>query len=363
MEKKLNVMHYVGGLNYAGTNRTMERFVREMDKKKFNVFVLYNEISNELYNKTDELSRLEWFKEIPNITLVPFKMWDRENISEYYSPYKTNFFEVIESLPEKINIFHFHRSGHTEWPITPKTKHLFDKLVETNIFAGDDNVMNLDLSLCVSKHIFDRKSNKKNTKILYNGVESPKTTENLRDKLKIDESTFVFGRIGRDSNFTEISLRAFKEVETRRQNVKYIIVNPCYHTKQFVESQEIKNVIFLDKIIDDVEISKFFNTIDCLAHYRSDGESCGVNIQEAMIHGKPVISHISDTFNAQQEVIGNAGYVVNNSYEYFAKMMTLIDHKNIYNELSNNAKFLSNNKYRIDIVTRELEKHYLELFE
>lgn len=362
MEKKLNVMHYVGGLNYAGTNRTMERFVREMDKNKFNVFVLYNEISNELYGKTDELSRLEWFEKIPNITLVPYKMWDRDNISDYYSPLKTNFFEVIDSLPEKIDIFHFHRSGHTEWPITPKTKNLFNKIVETNIFAGNDNVIDLDLSLCVSKHIYDRKSNKKNSKILYNGVEPPKTNENMRKELGINNETFVFGRIGRDANFIEISLRAFKEVEIRRKNVKYLIVNPCYHTKEFVKSQEINNVIYLDKIIDDVEISKFFNTIDCLAHYRSDGESCGVNIQESMIHGKPIISHFSDTFNAQQEVIDNAGYVVNNSYEYFAKMMTLIDNKNIYDELSQNALKIANSRYRIDVITRQLENYYLELF-
>lgn len=360
MEKKLNVMHYVGGLNYAGTNRTMERFVREMDKNKFNVYVLYNEVTNELYNRTDELSRLEYFKNIPNITLVPYKMWDRD--AEYYSPNNTNFFEVINSLPEKIDIFHFHRSGHTEWPITPKTKNLFNKVVETNIFAGSDNVIDLDLSLCVSKHIYDRKSNKKNSKILYNGVEPPKTNENMRKELGINDETFVFGRIGRDANFTEIALRAFKEVEIRRTNVKYLIVNPCYHTKEFVSNNDIKNVIFLEKIIDDVEISKFFNTIDCLAHYRSDGECCPVNIQESMIHGKPVISHISNTFNGQVEIISDCGFVTNNSYEYFAKMMTLIDNKNLYQELSKKSFDLSNSKYRIDVITRQLEKYYLELF-
>jgi glycosyltransferase involved in cell wall biosynthesis len=338
----------------------MERLVREMDKEKFNVYVLYNEITNELYNRTDELSRLKYFQQIPNITLVPYKMWDRN--AEYYSPNKTNFFEVISSLPEKIDIFHFHRSGHTEWPITPKTINLFNKVVDTNIFAGSDNTINLDLSLCVSKHIYNRKSNKNNTKILYNGVELPKTNENLREILGISPQTFVFGRIGRDSNFTDIALRAFKEVEDRRGNVKYLIVNPCDLTKKFVESNEIKNVIFLDKIIDDVEISKFFNTIDCLAHYRSDGESCGVNIQEAMIHGKPVISHTSNTFNAQSEVISDCGFVVNNNYEYFSKMMTLIDNKDLYDELSNKSLNLANSKYRIDVITRQLEKYYLELF-
>src|SRR5207244_4224481 len=50
-----------------------------------------------------------------------------------------------------------------------------------------------------------------------------------------------------------------------------------------------------------------YGLIDVLAHARRDGESCGMSIQEAMIHGLPVITHLSDTHNAQPEILGE-GY-------------------------------------------------------
>ena len=108
-------------------------------------------------------------------------------------------------------------------------------------------------------------------------------------------------------------------------NKKQIPVYKKIHSSKIKKSTEIN-------IGDSIEISKFFNTIDCLAHYRVDGECCPVNIQESMIHGKPVISHVSSVFNGQIEIISDCGFVVNDSYEYASKMMILMENKDFIAE-------------------------------
>ena len=61
--------------------------------------------------------------------------------------------------------------------------------------------------------------------------------------------------------------------------------------------------------MDDVRISKFFNTLDVLAHSRKDGECNPGNIWEGFAHGKPVISHYGIPYNGHIQEIGDCGFV------------------------------------------------------
>ena len=72
----------------------------------------------------------------------------------------------------------------------------------------------------------------------------------------------------------------------------------------------ITNIRYVDKTVDDVRISKFYNTIDVLAHSRKDGEINPANVWEAFAHGKPVVSHYAHPFNGHIEVIRDCGFVV-----------------------------------------------------
>jgi glycosyltransferase involved in cell wall biosynthesis len=71
--------------------------------------------------------------------------------------------------------------------------------------------------------------------------------------------------------------------------------------------------------VDAHTLSTFYNTIDILAHARADGETFGSNIAEAMMHGKPVVTHVAvpshprmGVFQAQTELVQDdvTGYVV-----------------------------------------------------
>jgi glycosyltransferase involved in cell wall biosynthesis len=198
------------------------------------------------------------------------------------------------------------------------------KWVETNIFGEADRTpeQQIDLNIYISDYIRSRALGNGNNDgpVLYNPIEQPVldiTLENkelcreaLLQRYKIPHDAVLLGRVGRADNFDPISLRAFVDVERMYPNAYYIVVNPCDRWREEVDKLGIQNVRFSDPIVDDTELSNFYRGLDIYAHARHDGECCPCNIQEAMMHRLPVVSHESAIYNGQSEIIGNAGFVV-----------------------------------------------------
>jgi glycosyltransferase involved in cell wall biosynthesis len=258
----------------------------------------------------------------------------------FYTPVKTDFWIAMNKLCSRtgmFDIFHVHRSGYTEFPIVPEcsewehdNSRFWKRVVETNIFGNDDPVMNPDVSICISKEVEQRKNIGKNI-VIPNGVPywKPNPANTLRKQLNIADDTFVFGRIGRPANFDPVALDAFESI-CLDHNCLYLIVNPCEFTRFYVRTHKISKVVFIKELIGDAALQSFFNTIDVLAHYRSDGESCGVNIIEAMAASKPVISHYATAkngFNAQQELIGTV-MMADGIEDYASIMLNFINDTN-----------------------------------
>jgi len=132
----------------------------------------------------------------------------------------------------------------------------------------------------------------------------------LLTDLKIPHNAVLLGRVGRPDNFDPISLRAFAEVEKVCPEAWYIVVNACEGWHREVSRLGIRNIRFVEPIVDDKMLSKFYHGLDIYAHARHDGECCPCNIQEAMMHGVPVVSHETGIYNGQSEIIGEAGFVV-----------------------------------------------------
>lgn len=85
---------------------------------------------------------------------------------------------------------------------------------------------------------------------------------------------------------------------------------------------------FLDPIYAEEDVWAFHNAIDVLAHFRYDGESCGLNIAESMLSGNPIISHRSRIWNAHLEYLSQDNSFVagiddidayGNAMEFFMK--------------------------------------------
>ena len=287
--KKL-VVHYLHHLGVGGTAKVVQILCKnfmKMDKKFHHVLA---------YKAHGELEREPFFEEILG----------KENLISYASI--PEFYEVIKEI--KPFIMHRQTSGQPEMPFVPPIVEQVDHVISTSIFGHVDESIPLSKVIYISngmQHcagVFG-----KNIRLIGIPVEAPLSDENLRSELDIPDSAFVFGRIGRDDNdiHDPVNLVSFAEVEN--ENTYFVALSPSEVLKEKAEQLGITNIRYVDKTLDDVRISKFFNTLDVLAHSRKDGECNPGNIWEGFAHGKPVISHYGIPYNGHIQEIGDCGFV------------------------------------------------------
>ena len=181
---------------------------------------------------------------------------------------------------------------------------------------------------------------------------------NLRRELNIPQDAIVFGKIGRPANFYSMALYAFDSLVKTYKNIFYIIIGPCQKVKDFLKRKKTPNIILFEPTNDDEFIEKFHRTIDAMLHYRSDGESHGTAIAQAMIYGKPVISHTSNQYNAQIETIGEGGAVAKNLKEYIHHTEQLIKNKPLRDKLSKTARKIALNTCEQNYIVKKIMGFY-----
>ena len=287
--KKL-IVHYLHHLGVGGTAKVVQILCKnfmKMDKKFHHVLA---------YKAHGELEREPFFEEILG----------KENLISYASV--PEFYEIIKEI--KPFIMHRQTSGQPEMPFVPPIVEQVDHVISTSIFGHVDESIPLSRVIYISngmQHcagVFG-----KNIRLIGIPVEAPLSDENLKDELDIPNDAFVFGRIGRDDNdiHDPVNLVSFAEVED--ENIYFVALSPSEVLKEKAEQLGITNIRYVDKTLDDVRISKFFNTLDVLAHSRKDGECNPGNIWEGFAHGKPVISHYGIPYNGHIQEIGDCGFV------------------------------------------------------
>jgi glycosyltransferase involved in cell wall biosynthesis len=322
---KIRVVQHSKYIGYSGTDRTAQLFAKYLNQDdKYDCYLVYRqgycderlEIMEGILGK-DHVIPYEW---------VPGK----KGRQPPYLPEHDNLYEVLQKIDP--DIVHVHRAGIQEWPmkyLAPKAK-----WVETNIFGFADKTKDIDKHIYISDFIRNSalKYGNSDGPVLYNPIEKPVDRKELppisfKRELGFGDETVLLGRIGRPDNFDPIALRAFARLEQENLNVHYLVVNACHNWIDTARQLGIKNITFLPAIIDDVLLSRFYQSLDIYAHARSDGECCPCNIQEAMMHGLPVVSHRSATYNGQSEIIGDSGFVVpiGDSEAYYQVLKRLVE--------------------------------------
>jgi glycosyltransferase involved in cell wall biosynthesis len=210
------------------------------------------------------------------------------------------------------HVLHRHRSGYADpldsLELDPRTKR-----VETNVYG--DHGSRADLRLFVSHTVAREQHWAEPVEVLFNPCEPPTpgaaVPRTHRRFVGVDERdverVVVFGRVGRPDPhiYDPIALEAYARIESPW--TRYVALAPPPNMVDHAHWLGLSTFVALAPTFDDRALSRFYSLIDVLAHARRDGESCGMNIQEAMIHGLPVITHLSDTHNAQPEILGE-GY-------------------------------------------------------
>lgn len=176
-------------------------------------------------------------------------------------------------------------------------------------------------------------------------VETPQTTQNYRDLLGIPADHIVAGFHQRADNLiaSSIPLDAFAAIQKKHPHQAhrwhFVIKNGAPFYREQAQKLGLQNMHFLPATSDYADVSKFLNTLDIFAHGRKDGETFGAVFIEAMMHGKPCLSHYSaDGANAAPETMGPAGIYAKNTEEYAHFLFRLYSDSELRNTLSQKAK-------------------------
>ncbi len=347
---KIKILFYSHSIDFAGTWRSHERILLNLDKSKFDVYVFYNP-----NQKNDRLEFLQ--KRLTKERIIPFSASINKYGPRLGYAYKQNDFAEL-ALKMNFDIIHFARGGYFEWPFTSRMAPI---QLETNIFGGKDKSNFIDYSVTICDRITQIRG--KSDNMIYNPIPLPHhEKEDLRAFLGIPDDYHVFGRIGRKANYHPISLLSLKKLKFLGYNFKYLIIGGCDKAESDIKRFGLsEDCIIIDTTNDDDFINKFHNTIDVFLHYRSDGECHSTSIAQAMMHGIPVISHYAG-YNGQKETISQGGYVAISEIDYFNFLLKLIDDKYFYNSVSRKAKWRAMD-FEQSIIVSKWEKVYFELFE
>lgn len=346
----LKINFFLNGLDIGGTCKTAQLFGKYLNKKKY-------QISTITYEDAD-LSRIDQFNKFGDIILIDRKY---PNIH----------------LIQECDILHAFQSGYNEFPrpgIHIKVPHF----VITNVFGFYDRNSKIDKDLFMSEWLLNDTANKLGYRpsrfdYIYNPVENPNSSEvnDLASKWK-SEGAIILGRSGRPDSgiYHAINVKAAHLLRIQGYDIRFLVVAPPVNmVKDLIDL----NIPFssIDPTIDPVAISKFYNSIDIFAHARADGESGGLAIQEAMMHGKPIVSHIAEpsipgmgVWQAQTEIIDNGinGFCVPNSPAAYAEALkTIIDDEELRLKMGENARQKAMALYHVDVCVAKLERIYDEI--
>lgn len=356
--KKIKVVHFAKTAGYAGTEKVAQTFCKHLAKSaRYEPFYLYQD--------SGDKSRLpEIAKFLDSEHLIEYHHKHQTNPPSPYWPAEDNFRIMLEKI--KPDILHIHRAGICEWPLLQGVMPKGIKVIEHCIFGYVDYSYQIDTKIYICDYIKNKSLAHKGPDgpILWNPVEPRIWSSNNRTpflkEYNLPDNAILLGRVGRPDNFDPISLKAFRIIENKYPNVYYLVVNPCGQWRKAVSDLSLKHVIFLDKIVDDMELSRFYASIDILAHCRHDGEVCPTNILEAMAHKLAVVSHRSKIFNGHLEILEGCGIVVpiDDHAAYAYCLEELINNNFLRLDLGTKAynKWLRNSE--ASMVTKKLEEIY-----
>lgn len=168
----------------------------------------------------------------------------------------------------------------------------------------------------------------------------------------IPSSAFIYGFHQRndDSISSTVALEAFASLSS---NDYFVILGGSNKHRDFVLTNNIHNVIFLDQTSDTELIHNFLDSIDIYTHCRLDGEVCSACLIEAMSHSKPIISYVGTNMGHEEQLNGCCK-ILDSVSDYAKEMARLKADSQYRNQMSFNIKNRYLSRYSLDIITKQL---------
>lgn len=329
--KKNILIYHISALSFGGTEKNLQMIAKYLNKDKYNVFLMHS--------TGTEKNRLPYLKD-SDIEIINFSKTTTDKRWPYFiKNMKPELEKVV--YEKQIDCIVTATPGQTIYPIINIRK---IPIVLINIFGSFTLQKNIKKHICISeevKKLATRVVDEKETEVQYIPSEKPiwnkEKAKQIRERFNIKDSDLVFGRIGRsdDSIFDPIGILAFEIAVKTNPNIHYIIMSPADKAKEIVTTKKIPNVHWLEPSYAEEDVWAFHQAIDVLAHFRRDGESCGLNIIESMLVGNAILSHKSHIWNAHLEYLDSSFSRVSeiDDYECYAKNMIEFSAKHQKNEL------------------------------
>jgi hypothetical protein len=361
MSKKIKVAFIkFGGLAAGGTERWLQMMAANLNRDLFEVDYYYCDaapyVGSDYRHAGTDPDRLRYMQG-HGVNLIEFRVGAKDVTTPTHDWLDTDFWEVFD--PAKYDLVQAAKV-QPEYPF-----YLLDlPVVECiSLVPVPDNNPNIAWSIHLSQwqraRWLQRGGQLDKSSVIPIPVMPPAATDNLRQELGIPDSALVAGFHQRASEhiFSPIPLRAFARLQ--RPDRHFVIMGGSRPHREQARRSGLKNVHFIDHNGDAVAISKFLNTLDIFAHGRHDGETFGVVLAEAMIHGLPCLSHFSRTgANAQPETMGPAGLFATDLADYTAKLELLFTNVNLRSKLAAKARPHAEKYYSLESCVAELEQIY-----
>ncbi len=301
------LIYHPSGLSFGGTEKFLQIIAKYLNKDMYHVYYMYSNKQDTRYGHNDVCGRKPYLLHT-GVEFIDFTYDVKEDFYPYvYTKTTPSLYEVI--LHKKIDLIITAGSGYSEFPFNI----VHDiPIIMCNIFGSPSTQHNIIKHICISKEVqkkIDYIVPAHKSEIIYIPSEQPAKDDEkisaIRTRFNIKRDDFVFGRIGRasDAIFDPIAIRAFQTIVKKFPHCHYIIMSSPPILKKIVADEHIPNVHFLEASSDENDIWAFHNSIDVLAHFRNDGESCGLNIIESMMCGNPILTHTSHIWNAHLEYL------------------------------------------------------------
>lgn len=349
------ILHILKSMDLGGTTKTAEIFCRELHARGHEVAVMYN--------VRGDLTRFPRFQAfLPAHRLVGYEVEPQgSQMLHYFRP----------------DIVHVYRSGFPEWPKAGQDVPKSTKFVETNVFGFIDTNPHITRSLFMSEWLMNHPVNPdlmqalpaQRFEFVNNPTDVPATDEKL--DLGLPNETLVLGRCGRPDNgiYDDLNVRGAMILKAAGIGLHFVVMAP---PPKMIEDLKKWGIPFtaLEPTTDPVELSRFYNTIDILAHARIDGETFGCNIAEAMIHGKPVVTHRAvstpaapGVFQSQTAIVdhGITGLVSEHDAPTYGRLLKSLMNVNIRYQFGTAAKAKALAEFETNVVVDKLEKIYKEI--
>jgi len=366
MEKiKLAFIQYAG-LAAGGTEKALMTLAGNLNKDDFQVDYYWCQPGRDLYTGFKHSRASEtWktFMEERGVKTIEFTVKERDISESSHKWIDTNFWEIFDY--KNYDIIQTCKAGHPEYPFTLIPK----PIVEWNVFGSVDFSPNIYTTLGFSHYISDIwESNGGDVKkggMIYPGLlESvyPGACERPMEHKK--ELVLGFHQGSTDAVFSPIPIQAFAAAQSivKDRKLKFIMLGGSKRHREQAKNLGLSDIEFLPINGNWQAVCEYLLSLDIFTHGRFDGECHGTCIQEAMLHGLPVLSHLA-YMNGQVEIIGDGGKVLDGLDEYIKYLLEVVNSDELRVSLGKKALAIARRDYLASKNALKFEDLYRKILE